>query len=381
MACDQEYLSQRARDYLVALQKKVNNNAAALKDIQDGFDSLREKLDFFNKRQTKFDPKEGFDTSDKVGQGIAATSKRLNLVFGAYARAMLDRIKEIILRNKRDIILATHDSEAGLNDLFTALMDKCARKMHRRRNWCCNDFSEWDASFRACFAALTHQLMLWMGCPQDVADWFLQFRSDWTMVYQHSYGTTTLRGQEKQFSGNPFTICENTIGNMALCFYCFRYRNMRLALFKGDDSAVLCDNSTLTQKGKRLLELTGHGLKLHNTPIGEFAGWFLTDEGLFPDVLRYSAKFLDKPYRDQQHFDEAQQCLQERCAAVKTQSQRNLGIATCAEYYQNLLGRDDQNGTLCVSYGDMEILFDFLYHSRQIKFSELTRVQLPLIHV
>jgi hypothetical protein len=257
-------------------------------------------------------------------------------------------------------------------------MDKCAKKAHRRKNWCCNDFSEWDASFRACFAALTHQLMLWMGIPQNIADWFLQFRSNWTMVYQHAYGSTTLRGQEKQFSGNPFTICENTIGNMALCFYCFRYRNLRFALFKGDDSAILCDNGTLTEKGKRLLDITGHGLKLHNSPIGEFAGWFLTDLGLFPDVLRYSAKFLDKPYRDQAHFDEAQQCLQERCSAVKNQQQRNEGIAMCSEYYQQLLGRDD---SLCVSYGDMENLFDFLYHSRSVKFADLQAVKLPLVHV
>lgn len=365
------YLSERYLQYVDAAQLKFNSNPGASRDVTTEFDFDREKLEFFNKRQTKHDPKPAFDTSDKVGQGVAATSKRMNFVFAAYARSLLDRIREILAKSERDIILATHDSEAGINDVYTMLSDKHGPQ----NNFACNDFSEWDSSFRSCFASLTCRLLEFMGCPQELVDDFEKYRSSWTMTYQHKYGTTTLKGHEKQFSGNPFTICENTLGNMALCFAIFRYDGFKYALFKGDDSAVACDSCVITEKGARLLGFTGHGLKLHNSPIGEFAGWFLTDCGLFPDAYRYTAKFLDKVYRDQEHFNEALMSLQERCSAVKNDTQLRVGSIMCALYYKGIFGPDAR-----VSDEDVRTLFNFLRNSRQIRFDQLYPVNLPMLH-
>jgi len=372
MSCTPEYISERGAQYLRALQKKVSNNPAALKDIEEGFDELNESLSFFNKRQSKFDAKVGFDSSDKVGQGVAATSKRINLIFGAYARTILDRMREILARVRPNVILATHDSEHNLNDHFVAMSAHYGAPF---TNWSCNDFSEWDASFRSPFVEITLTLMKYVGAPLELIKWFRMYRSDWSMKYQHEYGTSVLKGHEKQFSGNPFTICENTIGNMALCHALFQYDNPKLLMFKGDDSAVACDRCTMTEKGKRLIGITGHGLKLHNSAVGEFAGWFLTPNGLFPDVLRYSAKFCDKLYRDQDHFNEALLSLQERCSAVKTQEQLFQGIAMIHLYYKGILG--DQ----CPTPGDFESLYSFLVNSRSIRFDELKPVTLPLKHL
>jgi len=366
-----EFLTERARQYLDALQKKINVNPSTAKEIAQEFDEMRESLTFFNKRQSKFDPKPGFDQSDKVGQGVAATSKRMNVVFAAYARGLLDAVRELVTRHQRKIIIATHDSEAGINDLYTQYVDG-----ERFDNWSCNDFSEWDSSFRSCFSALTSTLIQMIGCPPELAKWFAFYREEWTMLYRNKYGTTTLQGHEKQFSGNPFTICENTIGNIALCFSIFDYRNIKMALFKGDDSAVACDSCKLTKKGTDILSITGHGLKLHNSPIGEFAGWFLTPLGIFPDVYRYTAKFLGKIYRDQAHFKESLTSLSERCAAVKTQEQLMAGCAMASAYYSNIFGPEAQCDMRAT-----ELLFSFLKNSRQITFTDLDKVTLPIVQL
>jgi hypothetical protein len=183
-----------------------------------------------------------------------------------------------------------------------------------------------------------------------------------------------LDGKEKQFSGNPFTICENSICNMALCFVIFDYKGFLWAFFKGDDSCVRCKSCKITSLGKEILNFTGHGLKLHNSPIGEFAGWFLTEHGFFPDVYRYAGKFLDKVYRDQKHFEEALSSLQERCAAVKNNTQANTGAAMCALYYADIFGSHTTT-----SQEEVLILFDFLKGSRSVKFSDLMPAIMPLM--
>jgi hypothetical protein len=351
------------RDYTVQyyekLQTKMNMNASIAKELDKTWEDVNEYLTFFNKRQAKFDPKVGFDTSDKVGQGVAANSKAVNIIFGGFSRAMIEKVRKIATDNNRRIILATHDSEEQLNNDFVAMMQNAPRNP----DWACNDFSEWDASFRTPFADLTAWLLELLGACPTLIKWLSDFRMKWTMVYRSADGITKLVGYEKQFSGNPFTIVENTIGNMALCFSIFIYKAYNMALFKGDDSAVLCDKCTLSTRGKEIISITGHGLKLQIGPIGEFAGWFLTPMGLFPDVVRYAAKFLDKNYRDEEHFKEAQLSLQERVSVVKNETQVRYGIHTAAQHY-NEIG-------LGFTAEQIHNLYGFIRHSRDIKFSSL----------
>ena len=246
-------------------------------------------------------------------------------------------------------------------------------------NYTCNDFSEWDASFRNPFVKLTAFLLEAPGCPKNIVREFTTFRESWIMQYQTIWGVATLSGQEKQFSGNPFTIFENTIGNMALCFSIFDYHNFKFALFKGDDSAVACDKCVMTEKASEILSYTGHGLKLHNSPIGEFAGWFLTDRGLFPDVLRHVCKFLDKLYYDEDHFAEVVQSLQCRCDAVRNSDQLFAGATACAAYYNNYAR--DEGSDRSLSSKDMQSLFYFMKSSRSIDFKSLEEVDMRTLKV
>jgi hypothetical protein len=369
-----DFVQERQLQYLEKLNAKLKD-PSILKEIDQITSLPEERLGFFNKRQSKFDPAVGFDASPKVGQGVAATSKRINVLFCGWARALLDRVRELLVRNNRDILLATHDSEQVFNAKFLEMKQKHGFI----ENYTCNDFSEWDASFRNPFVKLTAYLLKASGCPSNLVDEFTKFRESWTMQYMCIWGMATLRGQEKQFSGNPFTIFENTIGNMALCFTIFEYVGFKFALFKGDDSAVACDSCNMMEKAQDILNYTGHGLKLHNSPIGEFAGWFLTERGLFPDVVRHTAKFLDKLYYDEEHFNEVVQSLQCRCDAVVSSEQLFAGASVCAAYYDNYARVE--NSTRTLSRVDMENLFNFMRCSRSIKFDRVEKVDMRSLKV
>lgn len=366
MRMSPEYLQKRQREYLDKLNLKLKDKTV-MSEIDQVCRLSDEQLKFFNKRQSKFDPKVAFDTSDKVGQGVAATSKRINVLFCGWARAVLDRVRELLEKNNRNIVLATHDSDVNMNARYIELISK----FEKLYDFTCNDFSEWDASFRQAFVKLTSWLLIAAGCPRALVEEYEKFRESWVMQYRTMWGNASLHGEEKQFSGNPFTICENTIGNMALCFTLFEYKGFQFAYFKGDDSAVNCESSKMHSKASRIIQYTGHKLKLHNSPVGEFAGWFMTDKGLFPDVVRYCAKFLDKLYVDQDHFNEVVMSLQERCSAVVNSEQLFTGAAVCAHYYNELY--DER---IKISSQDIQSLFHFMKSSRSIKFTDLVKTEM-----
>lgn len=351
-------------DYMTSLQDKLNHKPNLINELQEEFNEFSETLTFAMKRQTKFDPKIGFDSSDKVGQGVAAMSKKVNILMGAYARFMMDRIRDLFIKQGKKIILATHDSDANLNDLYTATYDSCDPKI---TSWLLNDFSEWDSSVRTCMIKLTEWLLIASGCPEWLATWFTLNRTAWTMVYFNKLGKTYLRGTETQFSGNPFTIFENTTIDLALMFLLYDFDKIQMAMFKGDDSAVRCANATFTPYASRIIKELGIGLKPCVTTIGEFAGYFLTEFGLFPDVLRYACKFISKLYRDEEHFNEALTSLQERCSVVKNETQKRTGAIMTSIHYPD------------ISPEDALTLFDFLKSSRNVKYSKLVCVTQPVL--
>lgn len=344
-------------------KKKLNHNASAIKELDEEFDEFKTFLTMFNKKQMKYKGEAGFDTSAKVGQIVVMFSKKVNVLFSVYARFILTKFQSILDDNKRNIIIATHDSEEELNDKYLRSID--GKGFHD--NWACNDFSEWDASYRKEHMSVEFEILCAAGCPKDLAIFFNKYRTEWSVTYRNKIGSTTVHGQEKQFSGNPFTICFNTIMNVAMCFSYFDYKNMRLALFKGDDSAVCCD-SALVAEERNIVKYTGHLLKFHSLKIGEFAGFLLTEQGIFPDVVRYCTKFLGKQYRDQQHFDEAKQSLQERVSMVKNIHQKIHGCAAVSYMYPEITEVDAAN------------LFDFLLKSRTIKFNSLKKIKVRTIH-
>jgi len=288
-------------------------------------------------------------------------SKKVNIIFSCYARYILTHVRKFANLKGQNIILATHDSDEGL-DLTYKRFSAQWTEQEKSYDWTCNDYSEWDSRYNKLFTEIMWELMTAAGCNKLLADWFFKFRQDWVMVYHNKHGKTKLKGNSKQFSGNPFTICENTLMNMALTMTILDIDQPILSLWKGDDSAIKCVSSKYSDKMQRVLSHCGHKTKLHQFKSGEFAGWVCTENGLYPDVVRYAAKFLGKDYRDQKHFYEALQSLRCRLSTVKTNREARLGALALTEFYPTL------------SADKVDILFQFLHNSLNAKFSDLTTV-------
>jgi O-acetyl-ADP-ribose deacetylase (regulator of RNase III) len=342
-------------EYIKSLQTKINSGSATTADYTGEFEPFDEFLSFFNKNQDKFDPK--FDLN-KCGQGVAAFSKKVNILFSCYARYILQEIRSEC--NQGDIYIATHDDEKRINSEITRLMLKHKKKFRRFFNC---DISEWDSRFFKAFCELMKELLRAAGLDAVWVDWFYQYRDNWKMSYNTKDGKAKLKGRNKQFSGNPFTILENTICNLALMWTILEIKGFGYAAFKGDDSCIYADSVKFSVKGKRILDMTGHKTKETTTDSGEFAGYMITEAGLFPDVVRYAAKFIGKNYRDEDHFLQAQEGLTERVRSVQSQTQLVYGCAAMSEHYEGLNPQKAHT------------LFEYLKSAQKLEFSKLRKVK------
>jgi O-acetyl-ADP-ribose deacetylase (regulator of RNase III) len=328
-----EERSQAYIDYVKRLNNKIKDGAEKkiYDDLKGDFDEYTQIITFINKRQGKYDPEDGFDSKVKAGQGVASMDKKINILYAAYAQLLLTKCQAIAHRNGRKIEFATHGSDTELSDIVASLEADSPGGIH-----IANDIGEWDANFLRAMAKFTCTLIEWMGCPGELANWFFEYRSHWFMINRNRYGNITLSGSQKQFSGSPFTITENTLCNCALMFAIFDYKNFRYALFKGDDSDVKCDDAQLSSYGRKLIESTKHKLKIHSGPVGEFAGYLITPHGFFPDLVRKAAKFFGKNYRDNAHFNEAQKSAFACTSMVKTATHLEYGLQASEAYYNGI---------------------------------------------
>jgi 23S rRNA U2552 (ribose-2'-O)-methylase RlmE/FtsJ len=356
------------RDYLISFNEKCKANPGAMLDIEKEFNQYDEILKFVNKKQSKYSEKEDWDSEDKVGQGVMSLSKRVNMLFSAYARCLLEKVRAIAKTRNRNIIFATHGSDEQLSDEIAALMAERARKGEK---WFLCDVSEWDASFNDAMAGFSTELVRMLGghvIGEYILEWFKAFRSSWHAVIASKAGKCTLDGTSKQFSGNPFTIVENTLCNAALMNAVFDFHGHALSIFKGDDSAIYCMSTTFTSDGEALLGDFGHKLKSSMTDIGEFAGYFITELGLFPDVVRRSCRFLGAVYRNEAHFLEAKTNVKNCCSTVKSQEQVNLGCAMTALHYEGK-----------ITHMNAINLFNFCRNIDDVHWSKLMPIRKPIL--
>nr|WAY16459.1 nonstructural polyprotein [Hepelivirales sp.] len=359
-----EELSAGYRGYLESLNEKIKHNPSALDEANAVFDEFDMAINFFNKRQAKHFTKDGDDASAKVGQGISAMPKNVMLLLGAYFRVLLDKIRAMLKASGRKIILATHGSDAEINQEYLEMLASLNAELLKAAD---NDWAEFDSTIRMVAILLMCDLLLGVGAPAPLVNWYKQFRKAWTMLARTANGTIKIEGSEKQLSGGPGTICENTIISMCLSFTFFNYQNFQFAMFKGDDSHIRCRNAAFRADAKGKLTNWGMEAKLHTSDTGEFAGFFMTKYGMFPDVVRYTAKVLSKVYRDRSHFNEAMTSIMSRVSTVETEQQLHAGCLAATEHYQNL------------SAQQVRTLFNFLRYSRNITYESLHDVCLPIL--
>jgi len=334
MQCSPEELRRCYAEYVVSLQQKIDTTqqeSSIVRELDQEMNFYDEILVFIQKNQGKFSPKDDCRDTDKAGQGVAAMSKRINIMLCAYARLMSYKLSHIAKMGGKQVHFATHGSDTDTADVLRAYEQMGSA---HNKKFACNDYSEWDIHFITCFSMLTHYLLECMSINKYLNDYFLEYRKHWKMFHTTNKSkTTTLSGKSKQFSGNPFTLVENTNGNFALTNFLWDFKKLSYSLFKGDDSAVKCADATPTQEGLAFLTVSKHKLKFTLSDIGEFAGFFISEGFVGPDLYRRTAKFLGATYKHQLHFEQSR--LNTIAAANVITSQRELehiALATAIHY-------------------------------------------------
>lgn len=145
-----------------------------------------------------------------------------------------------------------------------------------------------------------------------------------------------LHGLYMQHSGQPLTITGNTILNMAVLGYAYRFVDMLYAAFKGDDSHIRAKQVAAVRGRKAALyEEHGYKLKISFEKVSEFIANFVTPYGFFPDVVRRSVKAVSKIYEDEESWEESRVNLKEVLSMVNTADKYKIGVDCAAIHYRD----------------------------------------------
>lgn len=322
---------------MTTLKSAVESISAVLnrKNVVDMFEAdlnniKSRMITFTMKKQNKHDPSGTKETIGKAGQGVSAWSKVLNLFFCAYSRYLTECIFECMNDN---VQLAFNKSDAELSVFFAGYKDYYTSEKYVNCNC---DFSEMDVSHTKSMLELELELFGLLGVNAKVINFYSSMRSKWCNLYQCKEGITMLHGEYMQHSGQPLTICGNTLLNMAVLGYAYRIENMLYASFKGDDSTIRA-KKICTVPGKKTEIYAEHGykLKISFEKVSEFIANFITPYGFFPDVVRRAVKAVSKVYEDEESWEESRINLKEVLSMVNTADKYKIGVDCASIHYRD----------------------------------------------
>lgn len=372
-------LVQHTFNYMESLRDKLPRNCSdawASLQLDEPFEPEKIEVSFHMKAQNKFVADDGFDTSGKVGQGIAAYPKSFNTVFGPVWRAIMTEF-ETFLHNNGDEKYQTaqrHIIMSGAPEKdFSGMIAEYERSpkygtLIRKMVHKCKDTRQWDSAYAKVNIMFECLMMCKAGLDPDFIDIYLIKRNSWKMSHRFSTKSIgfTVYGRAKQHSGGPGTFGGNTVNNMAMDATAFDYVQKEYSLWKGDDSNVKCMGMEKSKYFDALFKVTQHEIKMMTLPYGEFAGYFIGDYGIFPDIFRKVAKFLFKVYKSPEHLDEAKLSVAQDIACVPSEVAVCYGLRITAHHYQQIHG-------LTISESHLRQIWDFALLSSGIEFDHLVK--------
>lgn len=305
------------------------------KNVVDMFDVDLQNLKcrmitFTMKKQNKHDPSGLKENADKAGQGVSAWSKVLNLFFCAYSRYLTECVFEC---TKPNVLMAFNKSDAELSTFFAKYKDEYTSEKYTNINC---DFSEMDTSHTKSMLELELEMFGVLGVNQKIVDFYANMRTKWCNLYQCSEGISMLHGLYMQHSGQPLTITGNTILNMAVLGYAYRFQDILYAAFKGDDSHIRAKKVTPVLGRKTALYVEhGYKLKISFEKVSEFIANFVTPHGFFPDVVRRSVKAVSKIYEDEESWEESRVNLKEVLSMVNSEEKFKIGVDCASIHYRD----------------------------------------------
>lgn len=270
----------------------------------------------------------------KCGQGISAWDKTINVVFCAAVRE-LERVFKAAL--KPGVVFANGLPESRLSDIYLA---------HRREGdqYLANDFSEFDSTQGVVTTKLEQKLWRHCGLPAHLVSLYGVLRASWRIKVP---GVASVQNGDMRHSGEPFTLLGNTAVNMAVSGVIMQCQGFSFAGFKGDDSIVTGPHVHWDHAEEQWVrDNVGMLCKPETGGVPEFVGYYLTDRGFMPNILRIAAKVISR--NNSTHLmAEYQLALRDSLSMVRTAGDEDV----------MLLANQIAHGR---PYVDIKILYDGL---------------------
>lgn len=322
---------------------------------RDEYDKLLEStkdfwVSFFPKKQVKAKMQTRSYDFHKVSQGVSAYNKQVNLLYAGFGR-MLTHLLPSLLKN--EIVMMCNMTDCEFSEKVGALMREFTdRKGRRPLERKAGDFSEYDSTQGLMAYMLMSVLYIIIGMPQDLVFRYRDHSDHWTMFSAFC----KLIGELKFHSGTFETWLRNTIYNMCNIAIMYKWDDLAVGVFTGDDSGLIGHGVSFDYGSKWLSD---HGLHLKNEepPAIEFAGKFILSQAVVPDALRRVAKYLSKDYKDYHQYRETITSLRGGLEMFLSQSDLSEACIASNQYY---------NSTKLFDYvpttAEMGMLYGFLMH-------------------
>jgi len=344
------------------LKTKTQDHLQSVAELESFTEFEDARIKYFNKSQYKWIPDQNFDfkmNSDgqiKCGQGIAAWPKYLNVVYSAYFRYIM----ETAMDNKKPTVFIA----AMMTDEELCKQMQMANGYDQTAQYMENDYSGWDSRVTDFMIDFDAKMLKWAGCPYHLVEFYRKFREH----FQYFYEGAKLQGHFKQQSGSPSTFTGNTLGNIGITSLYLNWDEI-YSIWKGDDSLIRGYNFDWKADAKQRLRATGHQLKMHISPVGEFAGFVTTPSGFAPDLVRRVAKFISKVYADEKHFNEAKMSVDQDLSVIRNEEHKQQMFISLALHYKEL----------GITPMDVCILHSFADKVKTLEFKNYKYVKQPLI--
>ena len=334
MHTTQEEWSECFIDYCFKLNAKKNLKPDAL--IKDTTDIDQKggllAIDYFMKKQDKFDIDYFMILKQKLGQGVNSWGKTVNAVFAAYCRLFGRKLRLLL---KSNVIYANGHSDADIGNMIAGCI-ATRKKENVRYVYAENDMEEYDTSQSEVTIENECNWLKRMGCNDFFVWLFKQHRTEWRTNYP---GYVSMTGFAKKHSGEPFTLDFNTLLCMCLNGLMFPLDEFVFAAFKGDDSEIMSDNIGVCEVGvKHCLDI-GFKTKLAIGDCSEFIGYIVTPYGFYPDLLRICCKLLNKRIADDKegelYFEELKLAAHDRLQVIDCYEVRDVGRKMYMQYMNN----------------------------------------------
>jgi len=346
--------------------QQFNTKIKAKQDLEkEWFETSTQLVGFIMKKQHKHLIEHGKDNQFKAGQGVASWTKIVNVLLSGYCRCLQEKV---CLSVNDNVLIAYNRSDLELSVFFEKYGPEFGNKKFKNGD---NDFTEMDTTHGESMLKLEITLFNTVNMPSNLKELYHKVRSSWTLQYMSRNGSTTLKNKFCQHSGQPLTLCSNTLLNMAAVGAFIKFGEILYIAFKGDDMTSRSTKLVEKKIGKLIASsYYGYQFKLKEQVVSEFIANIITPHGFFPDVLRRVTKNLCKRYENAEQWEESRVNILESIKCVRNNMHFVTGMNLSKLHYETT--------DICISVPEIEYIYNYLNQLSTTKYHQIEK--LPLLN-